>query len=255
MERKYIAYYRVSTTKQGAEGLGIEAQREAVEDYANGFVIESFTEIESGTSKKKRIEIYKAIDLAKKENAVLLVAKLDRLARDVTFTSALYDSGVEFVCADNPHATKFTIQLLSVVAQDEAERISKRVKEALKVKKDRIARGNYTNKDGSQMKADKIGVVRLGNPEGFKEENRNLGLNKRIENARGNKANIQAMDFIQKERLTGETYKGIADKLNALGYLTRRCKEFKPAQVHRLFIRYSEGLSKNESKLNNYLTK
>ena len=127
--KKLVAYYRVSTARQGQSGLGLQAQRNLVDDYCknDGNLIEEFTEVETGTRKKKRIEIYKAIELAKKEKAVLVVAKLDRLARDVEFTSALYNGGVEFVCCDNPNANKLTIQLLSVIAEHEAEIISSRI--------------------------------------------------------------------------------------------------------------------------------
>ena len=150
---KYVAYYRVSTVKQGKSGLGLQAQQDAVTHYTRGkgVIVDEFTEIETGTRKKRRIEIYKAIELAKKEKAVLVVGKLDRLSRDTEFTSALFNGGIEFICCDNPNANKLTIQLLSVIAEHEAEIISKRIKETLKVKKENIQRGNYINKDGSEM--------------------------------------------------------------------------------------------------------
>lgn len=235
--KKFVSYYRVSTARQGQSGLGLEAQKNTVNNYIGekGKIIGEFTEVETGTRKKKRKEIYKAIELARKENAVLLVAKLDRLTRDVEFTAALFNGGVEFICCDNPNANKLTIQLLSVIAEHEAEIISNRIKDTLKVKKDKINRGIYTNKDGSKMKPIK-GKVRLGNPNGFGEYQA-LGIEKIKENARLNKANIQAMDIICGSRQKGMTFQEIADKLNKLQYTTRHGKSFNPIQVSRLYQR------------------
>ena len=235
--KKFVAYYRVSTQKQGMSGLGLQAQRNAVASFIkdDGKLLGEFTEIETGTRKRKRIEIYKAIELAKKDKAVLLVAKLDRLTRDVEFTAALYNGAVEFVCCDNPNANKLTIQLLSVIAEHEAEIISKRIKESLKVKKDKIKNGVFTNKDGSEMKI-RNGIIRLGNPNGFGKYQR-MGLAKIKENALQNKANIQALDIICSSRKEDKTFKEIADKLNRLQYTTRHGKKFYPMQVQRLFRR------------------
>lgn len=238
--KKFVAYYRVSTTRQGESGLGLQAQRNSVNNYiqGKGEIIEAYTEVETGTRKKKRVEIYKAIELAKKEKAVLLVAKLDRLARDVEFTAALYNANIEFLCCDNPNANKLTIQLLSVIAEHEAEVISRRIKDALRVKKDKIKNGNYINKDGSQMRPIK-GNVRLGNPNGFGDYQK-LGVEKIKQNALTNKANIQAMDIICGARREGMTFQQIADKLNNLQYTTRRGKKFNPIQVQRLYKRCEE---------------
>ncbi len=236
--KKYVCYYRVSTKKQGSDGLGISAQKDAVKKYIGKDAIEilgEFTEVETGTRKRKRIEIYKAIELAKKQGATLLVAKLDRLARDVEFTSALYNAGVDFICCDNPTANKLTIQLLSVIAEHEAESISNRIRSALAIKKDRIENGNTINKDGSEMKPVN-GRYRLGNPNGFGNYQK-LGVQKIKELAATNKANIQAMDIICSARKQNLTLKQIADKLNALQYSTRLGKSFTPTQVHRLLQR------------------
>jgi len=233
--KKFVAYYRVSTQKQGNSELGLQAQKNAVANHVNdkGNLVGVFTEIETGTRKKKRIEIYKAIELAKSNKATLIVAKLDRLARDVEFTSALFNAGVDFICCDNPSANKLTIQILSVIAENEAEVISKRIKDALKVKKDKIDKGIYINKDGSTM-TPIDGQVRLGNPNGFGEYQK-LGVQKIKENALNNKNNIQAMDVICSARKEGMTFQAIADKLNKLQYTTRRGKQFKPIQVQRLY--------------------
>jgi DNA invertase Pin-like site-specific DNA recombinase len=238
--KKYVAYYRVSTQKQGASGLGLQAQRNAVSSYLKegGKLAGEFTEVESGTRKKKRVEIYRAIELAKKEKAILVVAKLDRLARDVEFTSALFNGSVEFVCCDNPTANKLTIQILSVIAEHEATVIASRISDALKAKKEKIKKGIFTNKDGSEMKPVN-GEVRLGNPLGFGKYQK-LGVQKIKENAKNDKANIQAMDIICSARKEGMTFQQIADKLNKLQYKTRRGKDFNPIQVQRLFKRCDE---------------
>lgn len=241
--KKFVAYYRVSTVRQGQSGLGLQAQKDAVLNHVRngGEIIGEFTEVESGTRKKQRVEIYKAIELAKAEKATLIVGKLDRLARDVEFTAALYNGNINFICCDNPNANKLTIQLLSVIAEHEAEVISKRIREALKVKKEKIKNGDFINKDGSKMKPVN-GKVRLGNPNGFGNYQQ-LGVEKIKANARNSKANIQAMDIICSARSQGASYQSIADKLNKLHYRTRRGKEFTAMQVLRLYRRCQSELA------------
>jgi DNA invertase Pin-like site-specific DNA recombinase len=133
---KFVAYYRVSTDKQQRSGLGLEAQQELVRNYLNGgrwSVIGEFTEIESGTRKrlKNRPMLKAALELARKQKATLVVAKLDRLARDVQFISTLLNGNVKFVCADMPEADRTFLQMVSVFSEYEAKRISERTTEAL----------------------------------------------------------------------------------------------------------------------------
>jgi len=137
---KFVAYYRVSTDKQGASGLGLDAQRQLVTTFLNGgrwSLIGEFTEIESGTRKrlKDRPMLKAAMDLARKQKATLVVAKLDRLARDVQFISTLLNSQIKFVCADMPEADRTFLQMMAVFAEYEADRISKRTTEALQALK------------------------------------------------------------------------------------------------------------------------
>ena len=130
---RVVAYYRVSTQKQKASGLGLEGQQAAVATYAEWTgvkVLAEYTESESG-KRSDRPELAKAIAHAKRTKAILVVAKLDRLARNVAFTSALMESGVEFIACDMPEANRLTIHILAAVAEDEAERISQRTKTAL----------------------------------------------------------------------------------------------------------------------------
>jgi DNA invertase Pin-like site-specific DNA recombinase len=145
---KFIAYYRVSTDRQGKSGLGLEAQERAVMDFLNGGsweLVEAFTEIESG-KRKDRPELAAALAACKRHKAKLIIAKLDRLSRNVAFVANLMDSGVDFTCVDMPEANRLTIHILAAVAEHEREMISKRTKEALQSAKERGVRlGNPTN--------------------------------------------------------------------------------------------------------------
>ena len=143
---KAIAYYRVSTDRQGKSGLGLEAQNETVKQFATfkqWELIGEFTEIESG-KKNNRPQLQEALKQCLKQKAVLVIAKLDRLGRNVAFISSLMESKVEFVAVDNPHANRLMLHLLAAFAEHEREQISTRTKEALKVAKNRgIILGKY----------------------------------------------------------------------------------------------------------------
>lgn len=135
--RKFVAYYRVSTKRQGLSGWGLDAQRAAVERYAgNQPIVAEFTEIESGRN-CQRPQLAKAIDHCRLTGATLIIGKWDRLARDVAFTAKLMKSDVKLVAADNPHATNLTLHILAAVAEHEAEMISDRIKAALAAAKAR----------------------------------------------------------------------------------------------------------------------
>jgi DNA invertase Pin-like site-specific DNA recombinase len=136
---RIVSYIRVSTARQGDSGLGLEAQRVAVEAFTRqqkGNIIAEYVEVESG-KRSDRPELTKALALAKKAKATLLIAKLDRLARNVHFISGLMDAGVDFVAVDQPFASRLTLHILSAVAEDEARRISERTKAALQAAKAR----------------------------------------------------------------------------------------------------------------------
>src|SRR4249920_820972 len=136
---KFVAYFRVSTDRQGKSGLGLEAQRDSVLNYLDGgrwTLIAEFTEIESG-KRNDRPELEKALAACKKQKAKLVIAKLDRLSRNLAFIAALMDSGVEFIAVDNPHANKLTVHILAAVAQHEREIISARTSAALQAAKAR----------------------------------------------------------------------------------------------------------------------
>src|SRR5207248_11540648 len=130
---KFVAYYRVSTDRQGKSGLGLDAQREAVTSYLNGGswqLVQEFVEVESG-KRADRPQLAAALAACRKHKAKLVIAKLDRLSRNLPFVATLMESGVEFVAVDNPHANKLTIHILAAVAQHEREMISERTKAAL----------------------------------------------------------------------------------------------------------------------------
>jgi DNA invertase Pin-like site-specific DNA recombinase len=136
---RFVAYYRVSTDKQGKSGLGLEAQREAVTNYLNGgswTLVAEFTEVESGKH-ANREEHKKAIAACKRQKAKLVIAKLDRLSRNLAFIATLMESGVEFVAVDNPHANKLTIHILAAMAEHQRETISENTKAALAAAKRR----------------------------------------------------------------------------------------------------------------------
>src|SRR6202043_3604360 len=136
---KFIGYFRVSTDRQGKSGLGLDAQREAVMNYLNGgrwTLVDEFTEVESG-KRNDRPELEKALTACKRQKAKLVIAKLDRLSRNLAFIATVMDSGVEFVAVDNPHANKLTIHILAAVAQHEREIISARTSAALQAAKAR----------------------------------------------------------------------------------------------------------------------
>lgn len=221
--RKYVAYFRVSTLEQGRSGLGLESQKTMVENFVlqnRGTLIGSYTEIETGTNKKKRIEIFKAIDFAKRNDAVLVIAKIDRLARNVHFVSSLMEAGVQFVACDLPEATNFTIHLYAALGEMEAKLISERTKNALAVKK----------KQG----------FRLGTPENLTNEAKMKGVEVNRAKARSNQNNIQATKLTVEYREQGRSYDWIALRLNELKVFTAQGKLHNSTSVHRLYRRHLE---------------
>jgi DNA invertase Pin-like site-specific DNA recombinase len=214
-----IAYYRVSTQKQGRSGLGLEGQQAAVEGYvgANGAKIaKAYTEVETG-KRADRPELAKALAHAKCIGATLVVAKLDRLARNVAFLSALMQSGVDFVAQDNPHANKLTIHILAAVAEDEAERISQRTKAALAAYR---ARGGLLGANLEQC--------RNLTPEAGRKGARAAG---QVLRRQADEAYEHLYPVMSQWRSEGRTLQGIADALNAEGYTTRRGRPWNHVQV------------------------
>ena len=195
--KAYVAYFRVSTDRQERSGLGLEAQRSAVLDFINGNgdkLIAEYTEIESG-KRNDRPELQRAISHAKKEKAVLTIAKMDRLGRRASYVLNLLDnSGVRFVFVENPNATDLEIGIRAVVAQEEGRLISQRTKDALAAAKARgvklgspnPAKGSKAGAAAQRVKADQFAanvtpVIREIEASGVKSH---LGLARAL-NARG----------------------------------------------------------------------
>lgn len=216
---RYISYYRVSTLKQGESRLGLEAQKTSVKTFLNSrdSLIAEYEEVESG-KKNNRLELLKAIEHCKSTNSTLLIAKLDRLSRNVQFIYTLRDSNVNFICCDMPDANSVTIGILAVLAQEERERTSQRTKKAL----------DELRKKG----------VKLGTPENLTLEARKKGTHKIVQNALNNPNNKKATAMIVLLRKEKLSYRKIAAKLNADGFKTRRGKEFSASQVLILYDRY-----------------
>lgn len=149
-EVRWIAYFRVSTDRQGVSGLGLDAQRDAVERYvhqAGGDLVATYTEIESGKSHKNRPQLQAALDECRKRKARLVIAKLDRLARNVAFIANLMEAGVEFRAVDMPEANKLLLHMMAAFAEHERDAISQRTKAALAAAKARGVKLGTTGRD------------------------------------------------------------------------------------------------------------
>jgi DNA invertase Pin-like site-specific DNA recombinase len=228
MTARFIPYYRVSTKRQGRSGLGLEAQQvdvAALIAERNGSEIARYTEIETGKN-PDRPELAKAIAHAKLANATLVVAKLDRLARNVAFTSALMESKVDFVCCDCKGATTLTLHILAAVAQEEARLISERTKKALAIAK---ARGM---KLGSAREGAWAGREHL---RGFRKATERAAVKRR---AATDRKYAPLIPKLKELRTEGRTLDGIAQWLNDNGHFTRDGKAFTRPAVWRLFERH-----------------
>jgi DNA invertase Pin-like site-specific DNA recombinase len=191
----YVAYYRVSTDRQGQSGLGLEAQTAAVARIAARCpVIAEYTEIESGKQHHNRPQLLAALAHAKRLKAGLIIAKLDRLARNVHFISGLMESGVEFLAADMPEANRLTVHILAAVAEHEREMTSTRTKDALAAAK---ARG-----------------TKLGNP----RWSESLAHARSVKNP--NVPSVQLLELMRHHRTAGESLRQVARRLNVLGLKT-----------------------------------
>lgn len=224
---RLIAYERVSTARQGQSGLGLEAQRRAIDAFAasrDADVLARFTEIESGRN-PDRPELGAAIQLARLTGATLVIAKLDRLSRNAAFLLTLRDSGVKFVACDLPEANDLTVGIMALVAQQEREAISRRTKEALAVAR---ARG-----------------VQLGNPNGAAALRRAGKGGAALRAAVARNADSFARDLvpvIADIRSRGHaTLRAIAAQLNARRIQTRRGARWQVSNVKGLLERLGEG--------------
>ena len=217
----YVSYLRVSTQKQGYSGLGLEAQREIIQNHLYETTpITEFIEVESGR-KKDRPKLKEALDLCRKTGSTLIVAKLDRLARNVYFLSSLLESDVEIVFCDFPQANKMVLHILSAISQYEAELTASRTKSALQAKK---ARG-----------------CKLGNPEHLLGkhdqaiQNSIMTCKTKADNNPNNKRAVAMLRTLVKEE---HTLKEMADILNREGFVTSKGACFSKTTVYKLIKRY-----------------
>lgn len=162
-----VCYYRVSTDKQGKSGLGLDAQKESVQRFAKSNhlkILDEYTEVESGRNNKRPV-LLQAIERCKEKQALLLIAKLDRLGRNVAFISKLMESGIDFIAVDNPHANKLIVHILAAFAEHERDEISTRTKEALRAAKARgVKLGRNAKALAKRNKARSIDFARLMKP-------------------------------------------------------------------------------------------
>lgn len=215
-QAKYVAYYRVSTRGQGESGLGLQAQRMAVNSFVKGVIVAEFTEVESGKN-NQRVELAAAIDRSKKEGAILVIAKLDRLSRNASFIFTLRDSGVNFQCVDMPDANTLTIGIFATLAQHERELISNRTRAALQAKRAQ-------------------GAV-LGKPENLTLMAQAKGVEGNQKRAALNENNVRAMAYAVRLHNQGLNYTQIADEFNQNGFRTALGYLFFAQQVKRLILR------------------
>lgn len=217
---RFVVYYRVSTERQGRSGLGLEAQQTAVRaflDQRGGKVIESFTEVESGR-RDDRPKLKEAMDMARAYGAVLLVAKIDRLARDAAFLLSLKDAGIDFVAADMPEANRLTVGILALVAEDEARAISSRTKAALAARK---ARGHKLGNQGS---------LKVGDAD-------TAAVASRAATAKAAEHAARVMPIIARLKTDGLSLQAIARRLNDDGIPSARAGTWTATSVRNLLGR------------------
>lgn len=217
---KYISYYRVSTEKQGQSGLGLEAQKRDVKVFMDSFakeediLVEEFVEVESGKNDDRSV-LTRAIQKCKETGATLLVAKLDRLSRRVSFiASLLEDKEIQFKVAQMPYADKFQLHIYAALAEQERDFISQRTKAALAVKKaEGVKLGAAAHKESTK-------------PQHLKRQPKAA-----IEFAKKFEPELKIM------RDVGLTYQQISDKFNSSGKKTREGSDFNKIQIQRMCLR------------------
>lgn len=220
MTERVVAYYRVSTEQQGHSGLGLEAQRHAVTQHIQGRgskLIAEFTEVETGKGSnalERRPMLAQAITMAKRKKAMLVIAKLDRLARNVHFVSGLIETGVQFRCCDLPTEDRTMLHFYAVMAEAEGRRISQRISDALQAKK---ARGEA-----------------VGNPENLQPFN-----GARAEEAASFAEKLKPT--LEAYRSQGMTQRAMVDALNAAGVKTARGAQWGLIQLQRVLARLPEA--------------
>jgi DNA invertase Pin-like site-specific DNA recombinase len=216
-EGKFVSYLRVSTARQGRSGLGLEAQRKAVEDYLDGGnwqLVKQFVEVESG-KKADRPQLEKAFQLCRLLSAKLVIAKLDRLSRDACFLLGLEKAGVDFVAVDMPHANRLTVGIMALIAEDEGRRISERTKAALAAARRR--------------------GVKLGGDRGARLTAKQRAMGRAAWEAKARARAADIAPIVKELQASGAvTLKAIADGLNDRGIPAARGGQWRITQVVRL---------------------
>lgn len=232
MVQRFVAYYRVSTAKQGASGLGLEAQRRAVAEYlarTGGDLVAAFDEIESG-KRDDRPALAEALARCDLTGARLVIAKLDRLSRDVHFLTGLERRGVSFVACDMPDANEFTVHIMAAVAQQERKAISARTTAALASIRERLKAGqkHVSRRSGKE-------ITRLGSPRGLTVSRPDLGAAAVVEKADAFARRVQpiAADL----RGQGLSLAAVAERLTEMRVQTPRGKAWTPMAVKRVLER------------------
>ncbi len=222
--RDIVAYYRVSTKLQGFGGLGMAAQRHAVECFATrneSRIIGAYEEVETGSKDhlRNRPELTRALAHAKRSRAVLVIARLDRLSRSVFVTAQLHQSNVDFVACDNPHANRLTIQILAVLAEHESRMTSARVKAAFAVRKAEGKSLKPTYPLSAENRRKGQAAAAIANRQRARDECADL------------------LPILRSVARSGSSLQTIADRLNALGHTNRRGNPWSKSNVHKLFER------------------
>jgi DNA invertase Pin-like site-specific DNA recombinase len=217
---RYVAYYRVSTDRQGRSGLGLDAQRTAVDAFRNrsgGVLGAEFTEVQSGKD-DDRPQLSEALKLCRLTNSTLLIAKLDRLSRNVAFLATLQQAGTKFVACDLPEANELVVHILAAVAQAERKAISERTKAALAAARQR--------------------GIRLGNPrlKAGSRESARVAARTRVLQARERASELrEIIEHTKREGLT--TLRQIAERLNELGIATPQGARWHANSIRRIYHR------------------
>ena len=218
--KTYIAYFRQSTMKQQLSGLGVEAQREIIHNHVkNKQILAEYIETESG-KKSNRPQLLTALAMCRKTNSILIVAKLDRLSRNVAFTSKLLESDVEIVFCDFPQANRLILHIISSIAEYEAGLISQRTKQSLQAKK---ARGIKLGKSDNLMNKFEQAIYNSSRTNKAKAEN--------------NPNNMRAIALLRSLSMQGKSLSEMTDLLNEQGFVTSKGCQFQITQVKRLLVR------------------
>lgn len=220
MQNKYVAYYRVSTDKQGQSGLGLEAQQALFNSCVPkdaAVIAPPFIEVESGKRHKNRPQLLAAIEVCRQTGAILVIANISRLARNVAFVSALMESGIKFIAADMPTANELTIHIVAAMAEYEGKQISERTRVALQAAK---ARG-----------------VKLGNPNlaAAREKSRTAPKFYPL-------PALSVIELMKSKRLAKFSFEAVANYLNGLGIKTVRKRDWHAATVRRVLLRAERGI-------------